>query len=156
MGLFSKIVEKIFHHDRAAPAASAGQGSAPPAAAPQATAAATTASSPAPVDVEAVLASMAQIEGGGGNWRASIVDLLKLLQLDSSLEARKGLADELNVHARRTRQRRAEHRPAQGGDEEAGRERGPGPRKLLPMSQRAGPAAGRLAGLAKISLVRRA
>ncbi|PIB92520.1 DUF3597 domain-containing protein [Caulobacter sp. FWC2] len=99
MGLFSKIVDKIFHHDRAAPAAPAGQGSAPPAAAPQATAAATTASSPAPVDVEAVLASMAQIEGGGGNWRASIVDLLKLLRLDSSLEARKGLADELNVHA---------------------------------------------------------
>ena len=99
MGLFSNIVDKIFHHDRAAPAAPARQGAAPPAAAPQATAAATTASSPAPVDVEAVLASMAQIEGGGGNWRASIVDLLKLLQLDSSLEARKGLADELNVHA---------------------------------------------------------
>ena len=42
---------------------------------------------------------MAQIEGGGGNWRTSIVDLLKLLKLDSSIEARKGLADELNVHA---------------------------------------------------------
>jgi hypothetical protein len=100
MGLFSNIVDKIFHHDRAAPAAPPSQGAASPAAAPQ-TAAATTAPSPtpAPVDVEAVLVSMAQIEGGGGNWRASIVDLLKLLKLDSSLEARKGLADELNVHA---------------------------------------------------------
>jgi len=97
MGLFSKIVDKIFHHDRAAPAAPAG--AAP--AAPQATAPATPSSAPAPapVDVEAVLASMAQIEGGGGNWRTSIVDLLKLLKLDSSIEARKGLADELNVHA---------------------------------------------------------
>jgi hypothetical protein len=31
---------------------------------------------PAPVDVEAVLTLMAEIEGGGGNWRTLIVDLL--------------------------------------------------------------------------------
>ena len=37
--------------------------------------------------------------GGGGNWRTSIVDLLKLLDLDSSLDARKTLANELNIHA---------------------------------------------------------
>lgn len=42
---------------------------------------------------------MAEIDGGGVNWRTSIVDLLKLLKLDSSLEARKELADELGVHA---------------------------------------------------------
>ena len=30
------------------------------------------------------------------NWKTSIVDLLKLLNLDSSLEARKSLADELH------------------------------------------------------------
>ncbi len=36
--------------------------------------------------------------GHGGNWQTSIVDLLKLLDLDSSLEARKGLANELGVH----------------------------------------------------------
>lgn len=35
----------------------------------------------------------------GGNWQTSIVDLLKLLDLDSSLSARKELGDELNVHA---------------------------------------------------------
>jgi len=35
----------------------------------------------------------------GGNYQTSIVDLLKLLDLDSSLAARKELADELNVHA---------------------------------------------------------
>jgi hypothetical protein len=52
------------------------------------------------VDVEAVLAQMAsQKNGGGGNYRQSIVDLLKLLDLDSSLGARKELAEELNVHA---------------------------------------------------------
>ena len=51
------------------------------------------------VDVEAVLSQMASQKGGGGNWRTSIVDLLKLLDLDSSLDARKGLGQELDVHA---------------------------------------------------------
>jgi hypothetical protein len=51
------------------------------------------------VDVEAVLAQMAAKKGGGGNYRTSIVDLLKLLDLDSSLDARKELAAELNVNA---------------------------------------------------------
>jgi hypothetical protein len=51
------------------------------------------------VDVEAVLSQMASQKGGGGNWRTSIVDLLKLLDLDSSLQARKQLAQELDVHA---------------------------------------------------------
>lgn len=100
MGLFSKIVDKIFHHDKP------GAGAAAPTATPAtATAVAPVAPAPAastpvaPVDVEAVLTSMAEIEGGGGNWRTSIVDLLKLLKLDSSLDARKALADELGVHA---------------------------------------------------------
>lgn len=100
MGLFSKIVDKIFHHDQAKAA---------PATPPTASAVAPVAPSPAPapvaatpaapVDVEAVLTAMAEMDGGGGNWRTSIVDLLKLLKLDSSLEARKELADELGVHA---------------------------------------------------------
>ena len=51
------------------------------------------------VDVDAVLKEMASKKGGGGNYRESIVDLLKLLDLDSSLEARKELAKELNVNA---------------------------------------------------------
>lgn len=51
------------------------------------------------VDVEAVLEDLADEKGGGGNWRTSIVDLLKLLDMDSSLDARKELAAELNVHA---------------------------------------------------------
>ena len=52
-----------------------------------------------PVDVEKVLTDLAAKKGGGGNWRTSIVDLLKMLDLDSSLAARKELAKELNVHA---------------------------------------------------------
>ena len=51
------------------------------------------------VDVEQVLENMAKQKGGGGNWRTSIVDLLKMLDLDSSLEARKELAQELGVNA---------------------------------------------------------
>ena len=51
------------------------------------------------MDVGAVLAQMASQHGGGGNYQTSIVDLLKLLGLDSSLAARKELAQELNVHA---------------------------------------------------------
>ena len=51
------------------------------------------------VDIDKLLADMAAKKGGGGNYRESIVDLLKLLELDSSLNARKALAQELNVNA---------------------------------------------------------
>lgn len=104
MGLFSAIMDKIFHHPAAqpatqpAPAQSETPAPAPAQATPQAPQPAAAAPSQ-PVDVEAVLTSMASEHGGGGNWRSSIVDLLKLLGLDSSLDARKQLANELNVHA---------------------------------------------------------
>ena len=52
-----------------------------------------------PVDVGAVLSEMASMKDGGGNYQSSIVDLLKLLDLDSSLAARKELGQELGVHA---------------------------------------------------------
>lgn len=52
-----------------------------------------------PVDVEAVLSALAAEKGGKSDWRHSIVDLLKLLDLDSSLDARKELAEELGVSA---------------------------------------------------------
>jgi hypothetical protein len=48
------------------------------------------------VDVEQVLAQRAQAKGNPDlNWRSSIVDLMKLLDLDSSLDNRKALAAEL-------------------------------------------------------------
>ncbi|HEY1227723.1 MAG TPA: DUF3597 domain-containing protein [Ramlibacter sp.] len=66
----------------------------------QTTAATATQSSPQPaaqpVDVEAVLNEMAKNNPQKLNWRTSIVDLMKLLDLDSSLQARKQLADELH------------------------------------------------------------
>ena len=97
MSLFGSIMDKIFHHGGAAPPAAAAE---PPPAqpAPAAAAAAPPPAPAAPVDVEEVLEGMASEKGGGGNWRTSIVDLLKLLDMDSSLGARKELAQELNVH----------------------------------------------------------
>ena len=47
------------------------------------------------VDVEAILNAKLQASGQQLNWRTSIVDLLKLLDIDSSLQARKELAKEL-------------------------------------------------------------
>ncbi len=47
------------------------------------------------VDVEAVLNDMAKSNPEQLNWKASIVDLMKLLGLDSSLSERKELAKEL-------------------------------------------------------------
>nr|AGU09914.1 protein of unknown function DUF3597 [uncultured organism] len=91
-----------------APTAQAPAAATPAAAAPApnaypATAAAAPGATPAPaapVDVEQVLAEIAvKAPGGGGNYKVSIVDLLTLLGLDSSLSARKELAEELNVHA---------------------------------------------------------
>jgi hypothetical protein len=100
MSLFGSLMDKIFHRGRAKAApAPAPQASAPRPAAP-APAAQPVPKPAEPVDVEAVLSEMAAEKGGPAlNWRTSIVDLLKLLDLDSSLAARKGLAEELNVHA---------------------------------------------------------
>jgi len=95
MGIFTDIMDKIFHHPAAAAPAPADEPAPAPADAP-----APDAAPPAqePVDVEAVLTAMADEKGDGGNWQESIVDLLKLLDMDSSLDARKALANELNVH----------------------------------------------------------
>ena len=51
------------------------------------------------VDVVAQLDQKAAANPQKLNWKTSIVDLLKLLDLDSSLAARKELATELNVRA---------------------------------------------------------
>ena len=106
MGLFSSIMDKIFHHSTstasAAPAETPKPAQQPqqPAATPQSTAGASASTQRLQsVDVDAVLTKLASTKGGGGNWRTSIVDLLKLLDLDSSLAARRDLAQELNVRA---------------------------------------------------------
>ena len=55
-----------------------------------------TAKTAAPVDVEAIIEAAVKAKGVKSNWRVSIVDLMKALDLDSSLAARKELAKDLN------------------------------------------------------------
>lgn len=112
MGILSNIFHKIFpsshpavtqqaqtapagSQQRAAPAPQAPQ--AQPQAQPQSAAAPSPAAAPASqVDVEEILNNMQKQSGQQLNWRTSIVDLLKLLNLDSSLQSRKELAAELH------------------------------------------------------------
>jgi Domain of unknown function (DUF3597) len=101
MSIFSSIIDKIFRRDAdGAPSgrsSSAGTQKAP-SATKTAGSAAQAASGPKTesVDVEAVLSGMATKKGQRLDWQHSIVDLMKLLDLDSSLAARKELAKELN------------------------------------------------------------
>ena len=101
MGIFSRILDKL----RGQSGAGAQQGGAKPGGPAQQGqyAPAQTAQQGSQVlqnvDVDAVLKQMAQKKGGGGNYRESIVDLLKLLDLDSDLDSRKELAQELGVNA---------------------------------------------------------
>lgn len=104
MSIFGNIMKKIFHHGeaKAAPAAeaTAPAPTASPSPQPAPGTAAAPAAAPQSVDVGAVLEAMAGMnDDHGGNYKTSIVDLLKLLGLDSSLTARKELGAELNVHA---------------------------------------------------------
>ena len=113
MSIFSAILDKLRHHGSQAQAASGQQqqlaGSqqqqVQPSGQQQAQQSGQTGQQGASqaslqnVDIDAVLSKLASQKGGGGNYRQSIVDLLKLLDLDSSLTARKELAQELNVHA---------------------------------------------------------
>ena len=116
MGFFSKILDKLGFdkggaqaaqapRTQAAPAgpatATVGAGPAAASAGPGATAAAAGAAGAAAprsvsqVDVAAQLEQKAAADTQKLNWRSSIVDLLKLLDIDSSLQARKELATEL-------------------------------------------------------------
>jgi hypothetical protein len=89
MSIFGSIMNAIFKAPaKVAEAASAtvgGGSSGAPAAAPM-----------SQVDVAAVLTGLAAQNKEKLDWRKSIVDLMKLLKLDSSLTARKELAKELH------------------------------------------------------------
>ena len=96
MSIFTKIKDAIFGHKSAPEAA---QPAPTPEAAPaptQAQAAPQTQAPAEPVDVEAVLSQIAREKGNPDlNYKTSIVDLMKLLGMDSSLDKRKELATEL-------------------------------------------------------------
>ena len=104
MAFFSKILEKLGIGSTAAgPTTAAAPTTAPP---PTAAAAgpgtAPSAPQPRPVAVVDVVAQLEQRAAANSqklNWRTSIVDLLKLLEIDSSLGARKELATELGCPA---------------------------------------------------------
>jgi hypothetical protein len=98
MSIFGNIMSAIFGKSEAKaaePSAAPGAAPAQTTTTPTAGAAAPTGSSAAPVDVAAVLTDLAAKNKQKLNWRTSIVDLMKLLDLDSSLAARKQLAQEL-------------------------------------------------------------
>ena len=94
MGFFSKILDKLGFDAGASkveemlrtPVPSAGTTAAPATPMPE-------------VDVVAQLEQKAAANSQKLNWRTSIVDLLKLLDIDSSLTARKELATELGCPA---------------------------------------------------------
>lgn len=93
MGLFSSIISKVFvAPENAASAETVVAQAAAEAAAPIPV----STPAPQPVDVDAVLSKLAKERGEKDlDWKKSIVDLLKILGLDSSLSARKELAQEL-------------------------------------------------------------
>ena len=94
MSILGEIVSTIFRHSAPSPSGTpAGPSSQPR------TTAAPTAPPAAPgsqVDVAAIMDKLAAQSKEKLDWRKSIVDLMKLLNLDSSLGARKRLAEELH------------------------------------------------------------
>lgn len=100
MSIFGKIKDAIFGHKAAAAPAAPAQATAPAQAQapamPQIQQPAPQPAPAGPVDVENVLMVLETERGSADlNWRSSIVDLMKLLGLDSSLDNRKELATEL-------------------------------------------------------------
>ena len=107
MGLLSNLMSKIFSHASptaaatssapAAPTTAPSTATAQPAASPAtAPAMAAPAAPPKSVDVAAILDGLAASNPEKLDWKKSIVDLMKLVGMDSSFGARKQLAKELN------------------------------------------------------------
>jgi 3-oxoacyl-ACP reductase-like protein len=100
MAFFSRILEKLgIGRDAAAPSPTPSHPT-PSTAAPTAAPATVAPPPPTPVNAVDVVAQLEQRAAKNPeklNWRNSIVDLLKLLDIDSSFAARKELATELGV-----------------------------------------------------------
>ena len=100
MSVFGNIMSAIFGRSSSA-AAIAASGAAAAAASPEQPEPAPAqdaapAPAAAPVDVAAIMDGLAAQSSERLDWRRSIVDLMKLIKLDSSLAARKELAQELD------------------------------------------------------------
>jgi Domain of unknown function (DUF3597) len=112
MSILGRIVSSIFGHASAAPAsgtaatpgapgapaapAAPGKSASPASASAPSASPASTAKPGTPVDVTSILDKLAASNKEKLDWRRSIVDLMKLINLDSSLAARKELAEELH------------------------------------------------------------
>ena len=103
MGLLSNLMSKIFSHAATAtpvsgsPSAAQPGAATPVAAAVQSAATATApAAPPQTVDIAAILNGLAAKNPEKLDWKRSIVDLMKLVGMDSSFAARKQLATELH------------------------------------------------------------
>jgi 3-oxoacyl-ACP reductase-like protein len=99
--MFSNLISKIFGHaSAAAPDSSSAPAAVAAPASPPLPAASAMPAVPAPVpaqavDVTAILDDLAKKNPEKLDWRRSIVDLMKLVGMDSGLSARKQLAGEL-------------------------------------------------------------
>lgn len=107
MGLLSNLMSKIFSHAGTNVAVTTGASAAPASAPSTASAQAATAAAAVPppaapaappkaVDIAAILDGLAAKNSEKLDWKKSIVDLMKLVGMDSSFKARKQLAQELN------------------------------------------------------------
>jgi hypothetical protein len=97
MSIFDSIKNAIFGKAEAAeaPAGTAAPSSTTPSAPASTQASAPSATPSSPVDVAAIMEQAVKAKGQKLNWRTSIVDMMKALDLDSSFSARKELAKEL-------------------------------------------------------------
>lgn len=98
MSIFGKIMSAIFGSNAGAAPAGTGAattGSAAPGAASAPARSPTSTSATQSVDVAAIVDKAAAAKGEKLQWRTSIVDLMKALDIDSSFTARKELAKEL-------------------------------------------------------------
>ncbi len=94
MSLLADLFHKIFPASH--PAAQGDQTANAQAAAPGTAAPVASAATAPPVDIEAVLTDLQAKSGQTLNWKTSIVDLMKLVGMDSSFANRKQLATELH------------------------------------------------------------
>ena len=92
MGLFNNLMSKIFSHATPAMTTATALKAAGPGTA-------TAVAAPPVVDVAAILNELAAKNREKFEWKHSIVDLMKLVGLDSSLGARKELAKDLGYTA---------------------------------------------------------
>jgi hypothetical protein len=98
MSIFGDIVSKIFGKSQPAAVTTTSAAAGAASASPSSSSDATSAAAVKPLSqaqVEAKIEEIADEQDEDLNWKQSIVDLMKLLKLDSSLAARKQLAQEL-------------------------------------------------------------